>query len=420
MNTAAPPETTREGSHQNSETFYDKMSPFTDFKASTQLTHYQPLPDDWVVVIADVHASTSAIEEGRYKDVSALGVATIVAVLNAVKPLKIPYVYGGDGATFAIPAMRKKVVAEALVAARDLARTAFKLQLRIGMIPMHTIRAQQHQVLVAQYRPTEDYRQAMFLGDGLGFAEQLIKDPSATNTFILADDGSIPACGDFSGFECRWNEIPSPHEETISLLVQASAHQFALQEAIYAKVLSEIQTIYGDDQTCHPLREELMTLTSSKRKLSTDISVNTALKGRWLSLFYSLILPGITTLGRIMMRRKIHLNSVAWGSYKKSVVANTDHRKFDEVLRMVISGSADQRLRLRAYLEGLRQAGEVCFGIHAATTALMTCVINNYDREHVHFLDASNGGYALAAKEMKSQLEVKVRLEELEGVPSVN
>ncbi len=402
--TSAIQSTINDTAQNSNDEFYAQLPPFNNFSVSTQRTHYRPLPNDWLIVIADVQGSTKAIQEGHYKDVNALGVATIVAVLNAVKPLRIPYVFGGDGATFAIPSSRKQVVAEALVAARDLARTAFNLSLRVGMVPIQAIREQQHQVLVAQYRPTEHYRQAMFLGDGLGFAERLIKDPSPHNQFILAHDGSIPAHGDFSGFECRWNEISSPHEETISLLVQARSPQFIDQEAIYTKVLSEIRTIYGDDQTCHPLRKERMTLTSSKRQLATDISINTAHKSVWKYIIYSLILPLITTIGRIAMQRNMTLGAVAWGSYKESVIANTDHRKFDEVLRMVISGSASQRLQLRAFLDNRRQAGELFFGLHAAETALMTCVVNNYNDEHVHFLDASNGGYALAAKEMKSQM----------------
>jgi hypothetical protein len=402
---SSPNQSTIDDTEQiSNDEFYAQLIPFNNFEAATQRTHYRPLPDDWLVVIADVQGSTKAIQEGHYKDVNALGVAAIVAVLNAVKPLRIPFVFGGDGATFALPSTRKQVVAEALVATRDLARTAFNLSLRVGMVPMQAIREQHHQVLVAQYRPTEHYRQAMFLGNGLGFAERMIKDPNPHNTYILAHDGSIPAHGDFSGFECRWNEISSPHEETISLLVQARSPQFADQETVYAKVLREIRTIYGDDQTCHPLREERMTLASSKRQLATDISINTAHKSSWGNLIYSLMLPIITTVGRIAMHRKMTLGAVAWGSYKESVIANTDHRKFDEVLRMVISGSENQRLQLRAYLDNRRQAGELLYGIHAAETALMTCVISNYNDEHVHFLDASNGGYALAAKEMKSQM----------------
>jgi hypothetical protein len=35
----------------------------------------------------------------------------------------------------------------------------------------------------------------------------------------------------------------------------------------------------------------------------------------------------------------------------------------------------------------------------------VTCLVRDYNTEHVHFLDAANGGYALAAKGMKAQLK---------------
>lgn len=34
----------------------------------------------------------------------------------------------------------------------------------------------------------------------------------------------------------------------------------------------------------------------------------------------------------------------------------------------------------------------------------MTCLIFDYDRDHFHFVDAADGGYALAAKQMKAQM----------------
>jgi hypothetical protein len=35
---------------------------------------------------------------------------------------------------------------------------------------------------------------------------------------------------------------------------------------------------------------------------------------------------------------------------------------------------------------------------------LITCIVADYDKEHVHFLDGANGGYTIAAKELKRQL----------------
>ena len=90
--------------------------------------------------------------------------------------------------------------------------------------------------------------------------------------------------------------------------------------------------------------------------------------------------------------------------YKRNLIINTDYRKFDEVLRMVISGSEQQRQHLRSVLEEYRDRGQIAYGIHAAPSSLITCMVTNYDKDHVHFLDGANGGYAMAARELKRQL----------------
>ena len=65
---------------------------------------FRPLPGDWVVGVADVVQSTKAIAENRYKAVNMAGAAVIVAVTNAMAGRDFPFVFGGDGASFAVPA----------------------------------------------------------------------------------------------------------------------------------------------------------------------------------------------------------------------------------------------------------------------------------------------------------------------------
>ena len=36
----------------------------------------------------------------------------------------------------------------------------------------------------------------------------------------------------------------------------------------------------------------------------------------------------------------------------------------------------------------------------------MTCAISAYQGDHVHFIDGADGGYALAAKQLKGQLKL--------------
>ena len=83
--------------------FYTGLTPVMDFRCLTDESLYEPLPDDWVVGVADVVNSTGAIAEGRYKAVNMAGASVISAVKNAVGGAEFPFIFGGDGTGFAIP-----------------------------------------------------------------------------------------------------------------------------------------------------------------------------------------------------------------------------------------------------------------------------------------------------------------------------
>ena len=86
-----------------SEHFFSELPIITDFTSITDLSNYSELPNDWHVVIADIQNSTIAIKKGLYKAVNILGVSVITSILNNAKPIALPYVFGGDGATLCIP-----------------------------------------------------------------------------------------------------------------------------------------------------------------------------------------------------------------------------------------------------------------------------------------------------------------------------
>ena len=57
-----------------------------------------------MVGVADIVQSTKAIAENRYKAVNMAGAAVIVAITNALAGRDFPFVFGGDGASFAVSA----------------------------------------------------------------------------------------------------------------------------------------------------------------------------------------------------------------------------------------------------------------------------------------------------------------------------
>ena len=68
-------------------------------------------------------------------------------------------------------------------------------------------------------------------------------------------------------------------------------------------------------------------------------------------------------------------------------------------------GSVAQRQNLKQYLEQQYRNGILVYGIHVSDRALMTCVISDYSLNHVHFVDGSDGGYAMAATALKRATE---------------
>ncbi|HQR74013.1 MAG TPA: DUF3095 domain-containing protein [Sulfurovum sp.] len=384
--------------------FYATIKSFSNFSDFTRLETYSNLPLDWFVVVADIKNSTDAINKGLYKEVNSISTATVAVVLNAIVPLKIPYVFGGDGATFCIPPSKKESIQSALVAVKKLARESFNLQLRVGIVPMSLIKEHGYDIFIGKYQPLAHFQQAMFQGNGLDYAESLIKNSNFTHRYHL-DEEKIESNANFEGFECRWDEIPSSHEETVAIIVRVIDTEIEHKKQSYDEIFQKILSIYGDEKQHHPLRAENLSLTLSLAKLSSETRIRTAFQGTYSKVKYLFRLLLLSLAGKYLMARNIKSESVDWGQYKQRLITNTDYRKFDEVLRMVISGTKLQREELTAFLTKLHDEKKIVFGMHPSPSAIVTCMIFNYDTEHIHFLDGSNGGYAMAAKYMKEQLK---------------
>ena len=84
--------------------FYAGIPVFRGFGSLMDPALYSPLPDGWVIGVADIVESTRAIAEQRYKAVNMAGAAVIAAVTNALEERAFPFVFGGDGASFAVAA----------------------------------------------------------------------------------------------------------------------------------------------------------------------------------------------------------------------------------------------------------------------------------------------------------------------------
>ena len=392
----------------NSREFYESVSTFDRFIEVADPRHYREVPEDWLVIITDIEGSTKAIEENRYKEVNMLGAATIAAALNALGGRKIPFVFGGDGATLLIHGSDLTSVAPALRATQKMAETAYRMRIRIGVVPVADLRREGASVHVARFRVSEQANLAMVRGGGLGLAEKWIKSPELGDRYRLrpSEDGAEGAAT-LDGLSCRWSPIPARKGEMISLLVLALGTHDRMDKT-YVEVMREIEAIFHREDEARPLTLEK--LLAMKRKFSPS-NLKPELSLRMIET------RSLAKRARVLVGAAIAVVSVFVGvrlrlslfpgfdpiKYAAGLAANTDFRKFDDMLRMISDCETAQRERLVAFLERLRGEGKLVYGLHVSSHALMTCLVFTTD-DHIHFIDGSGGGYAMAAWQLKEQL----------------
>jgi hypothetical protein len=387
--------------------FYRDLTPLSNFADVAEASNYAPAPNSWWVMISDVVDSTKAIEKGRYKEVNIVGALGIIALLNTAQNFEFPFVFGGDGASAVIPSRMLEDAKRVMAATRSRAKEAFDLELRIGFVPISDVSKPGIGVNIAKIRTSPHYVQAAFNGGGLSLAEHLVKDPQQADTYTFAEsDPNVEA--DFTGLECRWKPIPSPAGETLSLLVQSTAPQGHHSDALYREILEEIESILGRGDQRHPVHQQSLELSPRKQDLAAEHKAKTRDRSRISSKVGLLWKQLETTLGKFAFSRRLKLPGFDTGTYQDSLVANCDFQKFDDMIRMVVSCSTNDRRSLEKYLKSKRTNNEIVYGMHVSKEALLTCLVFDRQHKHFHFVDGSNGGYALAAKGLKQQLrEIK-------------
>ena len=109
--------------------FYESLPVVDGFGSLMDPALYAPLPDDWTIGLADIVQSTRAIAEHKYKSVNMAGAAVIAAVTNALGEREFPFVFGGDGASFAVSGADVARAREALAATATWVKGDLNLEL---------------------------------------------------------------------------------------------------------------------------------------------------------------------------------------------------------------------------------------------------------------------------------------------------
>jgi len=384
--------------------FYKNLPAIDNFFDASNLQKYHALPQDWHIAVSDIVNSTSAIEQGHHERVNMLGAAPIVGILNMIDRHRIPYTFSGDGSVFCIPTTCVAKANQVLETSRYIGRKEYGLDLRAAVFPIGLLRRQGYDIRIAKYQASPVYEQAIFYGGGIRYAETILKNQGHEKYRVQASDNSKSV--DFSGLECRWQKVKQQEDkEVITLLVQHNPKN-NLPDKVYTSVLQKIQETYGFEDKVNPIDISQLSMNLSFKKLRGEIKFHTSGLGWSKYLGYMLKLYLQTIIGKVLMGFGYKTEHTDWSQYKGDLAQNSDYRKFDDMLRLVISGSSQQRKELIKFLEQRFKEKKLAYGIHVTDAAVITCMVFQYHRQHIHFVDGSGGGYVSASKGLKQRLQI--------------
>lgn len=388
------------------DTFYATLEPFDNFADFSDLSSYQPIPDDWQVLLTDVVNSRKAIEAGQYKDVNMVGAASITAVLNAIGDLPIPFIFGGDGGTLLVPPSVADAAIDAICALLATSEIAFGLPLRGAAIPISEIRARGRDVLVRKFQLSPGNHLAMFTGGGLDLAEQMMKENAGKNSFAL--DPANEQLPDLTGLSCRWEPLTPKGGMMLTLMVQPVGNDGASRSALSHILESISQQIGGHIAPAAPANDASLSFRWPPRNLMLEAR---SLAGRGSPLRKLPWLIFETFAQGLCEWFKITIGPYSGRVARDRLQQNTDFRKFDDTLRMVLDVTPDQADAIEATLEDNYRQGTAIYGLHRSDRALMTCLVFDLrQNQHLHFIDGADGGFTKASMGFKDRRRALVQL----------
>lgn len=361
------------------------------------------VPENWVIVVTDIENSTDAVAKGLHNDVNLSATGSIITVLNTIKlentKVEVPYFFGGDGSAFIVPNTVLKPILIALNNYSQHVKLTFKLNLRVGHLAVQNVYTNNVTLRITKLRHNKYLTTPVILGNGLKYAENIIKESFQVSEEDINDKPEI----NLEGMECRWDEIypNKTDKKVICLLVDCEDEN--RQAEVYGTIMKEIDTVFGNLQKRNPI-------SSFKLKLNTTFGTIRREMYARLGKYertYLVINWFLTHVG------KFYFNNFKSGKlYKHKVALLSDTIMLDGLLNTVISGTDKQVNKLKILLDALEASNKIIYGLHITHASIMSCYVEDRDAKHIHFVDGTEGGYTSAAIMFKEKLK-KLRLKTL-------
>ena len=362
------------------------------------LKHYEQLPGDWYIAIADVVSSTALAQKGRDKDVNFVAAAALAVLKHQLEQDGDPAAlqFGGDGVIAAVPPDQKEAIMHRLAALAHWSQALFQISLRVGLVPIQALNDAKLPCFVSLQVLDDQNAFGLFLGDGIQAADDWVKqDPQWQ---IKPKEGDLPGLENLS---CRWHPIPSARGIIASIIMdptksgkagifQLNQVNARINQAISIEKTSPMKQTKALKPPAFPSWESInreLKISSEKRKVNRIITAYTSSFLLWLAWRVG---------GKLVKINASH--------YLQSLAIKTDFRKQSGGPRMVLDLSHEELDKLLTILQEEEEKGTLLFGISTSKASSLTCLVQSFQADnHIHFIDGQELGFWRASIMLKKK-----------------
>ena len=320
-----------------------------------------------------------AIAEGRYKAVNMVGAGVIAAVANALERRPFPFVFGGDGASFAVAPSEAPAAARALAAMAAFAHAEFELDLRIATIPVREEHPRRR-----SRRPGRALRRvgALQLRDVRRRRLELVRGAGeAPPQFTLPSSGTAPR-PTFPASPAAGGDAPAKYGVVLSVIVSPRG-----DDPRYPALVDDVvQMALGAAQSGRPITVESLGVGAAGQAIALEAC---AVKASGVSRLRAQLTAATNYLmGLTFHKLKLKAGSFDAALYAAEVADNADFRKFDTgcawpSTRAAFADALEARLAAASDFADWASSGR------GPADHLFVPSISQHD--HVHFVDSRQG-----------------------------
>ncbi|TVQ66921.1 MAG: DUF3095 family protein [Oceanospirillales bacterium] len=362
------------------------------------ISHYQALPDDWFIAIADVVSSTELAQKGRDKDVNFVAAAAVAVLKHQLEQQgdSAAIQFGGDGVIAAIPPEHQHTIRQRLAALAYWSMDLFQISLRIGLVPVADLNEANLPCYVSLQVLDEKNAFGLFLGDGIQAADDWVKQD--TRWQLDPEQGDLPGLENLS---CRWHPVKSCRGMIASIIIDPTkSGDFGIQQL--NEVIQQINQCVSAEQAAPMNQTQALRPPAlpSWQSISRELKINST-KSKFSRMLIAYLTSFVLWLA---WRVGGKLGNIDAHRYLHSLTLKTDYRKQAGGPRMVLDLTHEEFNTIVELLTEAEKSGKIVYGISTSEASTLTCLVEDFQADnHVHFIDGQGLGFWRASIMLKEK-----------------